>query len=172
MIILMMGLPGTGKSTLARVLAKSFPATILNRDEIRDDIFPLEDLDYSDEQNELASQVTYIVAEYILRQHEDRIIILDGRPYSRKEQIKEVQELAIKVKHPLKAIYCWAPDHIVRKRLQEDLSEPENMKADRTYDKYLRIKDSFDTVEIEYLKVDTSQPLEDIVPRAFTYLGI
>ncbi|MCB0136309.1 MAG: AAA family ATPase, partial [Caldilineaceae bacterium] len=90
MLVLLTGLPGSGKSHLARALASALHADVLDRDAVRDAIFPARDLDYSAEQNELASQVTYQVAEYILRRDPVRTLILDGRPFSKRIQVEKV----------------------------------------------------------------------------------
>lgn len=172
MLVLMTGLPGAGKSTLARELAQILKATVLDRDEIRNRIFPARDIDYSDEQNELASQVTYQVAEYILARNPDRTLILDGRPFSKRSQIIVVQELARQVNHSLRVIYCWAPDQVVRQRLEKDLAESGNIAAGRTMEKYFRIKSTFEEIIIDHLDVDTSQPRSVVIEKALNYLGM
>lgn len=172
MLILMAGLPGAGKSMLARTLAPILKADILDRDEIRNRIFPAPDIDYSDQQNELASQVIYQVAEYILQRNPDRILILDGRPFSKRSQIEAVQLLAQRVKQTLKIIYCWAPDEVVRQRLEQDLAETGNVAADRTMEKYLRIKGIFEDILVDHIPVDTSQPISIVVHQVLDYLDI
>ena len=47
MIVLMAGLPGTGKSTLARELAARVAASVVGKDEIRHALFSARDLEYS-----------------------------------------------------------------------------------------------------------------------------
>lgn len=171
MIVVMAGLPGTGKSWLARQIAHALPhVTVLDRDAIRDAIFPPADLDYSDAQNELASQVTYQVAEYILARHADRIIILDGRPFSKAVQFEPVQRLAQRTGHRLKVILCHAPEAVVAQRLESDFvaADAQRRRAGRTMEKYYRIKRAFEPIALPHLSVDTSQP--HAVARAIAYL--
>jgi predicted kinase len=171
MLILMCGLPGAGKSWLAHELVKVIDADILDRDVIRDRIFPQALLDYSAAQNELASRVSYQVAEYILARHPDRVILLDGRPFSKRKQIEVVKKLAERLGQTLKVIYCWAPDEVVLQRLAEDFAATHNVAAGRNKTKYERIKREFEPLTIDHLDVDTSQPLPTIIDRVLDYLN-
>ena len=47
--IVMAGLPGTGKSTIARELEKRLHAVVLNKDAIRAELFPGDAVNYSRE---------------------------------------------------------------------------------------------------------------------------
>lgn len=170
MIILLTGLPGTGKSHLARALAETLGADVIDRDQVRDAIFPRHDLDYSEEQNELASQVVYSVAAYILKRKTQRILILDGRPFSRRVQVDEVVRLAGAVQHELRVIHCTAPESVVRQRLEEDMRMGGNVAANRTVEKYLRIKQSFEPLIVPHLTIDTSEPLGAVVQEVGEYV--
>jgi len=171
MLILLTGLPGTGKSSLANALASVMHADVLNRDTIRDAIFPAHDLDYSSAQNELASQVTYRVAEYILGRDPQRVLILDGRPFSRRVQVEEVVSLARRAGHPLQVIHCWAPDAVVEQRLEADLQNAKNLAAGRTSEKYWRIKDAFEPLEMQHLSLNTEESVEQLVNQVLAYLA-
>ena len=52
MIVLMAGLPGTGKSTLARELAARTSGRVLSKDEIRHAIFLPEEIEFSSAQDD------------------------------------------------------------------------------------------------------------------------
>ncbi len=172
MLVLLTGLPGAGKSYLASALSAVISADILDRDAVRDAIFPAHDLDYSPEQNELASQITYQVTEYILCRDAQRILILDGRPFSKRTQIEDIVKLAQRVGHELRTIYCWAPDAVVRQRLEQDLRLTGNLAADRTMTKFLRIKRSFEPLTIDHLTVNTVEPVETLVEQVLDYLRL
>lgn len=171
MLILFAGPPGVGKSTIARAIATLLGATILDRDKIRDAVFPPQDLDYSEEQNEIASKFMYEVAEYILSRDKKRVLILDGRPHSKKMQIQYVKCLARRVGHELKIILCWAPDDVVCQRLKQDIKANPRMENIRNCEKYFRIKNEFEEIEEEHIKIDTSRSLDEIVAAIVSYLN-
>ena len=79
MLILMAGLPGSGKSTLSRALAAKFDATVLDKDEIRAALFAPADIEYSTEQDDFCMGIMLKVAGYIFRKEPSRRIFLDGR---------------------------------------------------------------------------------------------
>ena len=170
MLILMAGPPGTGKSKLAEALGPRLNALILNRDHIRDMVFPEPYLDYSEEQNEIVSRFIYDVASYILRRDRNVILILDGRPHSKRTQVEFVRSLAEKSGHQLRILLCTAPDDVVRKRLENDARHNPKLGKVRTFEHYLKIKHHFDPIPFPHLLLDTSQPLPELLQKVMDYL--
>jgi len=81
MIVLMAGLPGTGKSTLARELADRTSGRVLSKDEIRHAIFLPEEIEYSSRQDDFCMQQMLETARLLLSRNRTRVIFLDGRPF-------------------------------------------------------------------------------------------
>jgi predicted kinase len=88
MIVLMAGLPGSGKTTLAKALAVRTSGVVLSKDEIRRTLFPPPDLEYSTEQDDFCQQVMLDTAGYLLSKNPSRFVFLDGRTFSRRYQIE------------------------------------------------------------------------------------
>ena len=65
MLILMAGLPGTGKSALSRALAAELGGTVIDKDHIRAGLFDPADIEYSTEQDEFCMRVMLKVAGYL-----------------------------------------------------------------------------------------------------------
>jgi len=62
----MAGLPGTGKTTLARVLASRLSGAVLSKDEIRHALFAQEDVEYSAAQDDFCLKIMLETAGYLL----------------------------------------------------------------------------------------------------------
>jgi hypothetical protein len=90
MIVLMAGLPGTGKTTLARELAARVGGRLLSKDEIRHALFSADEIEYSSQQDDFCQQVMLGTAAHLLQRDPNRIVFLDGRPFSRRYQIDNV----------------------------------------------------------------------------------
>jgi hypothetical protein len=67
MIVLMAGLPGTGKSTLARELVRRTEGALLSKDEIRAALFSPEDIEYSVLQDDFVMEVMLEAARFLLQ---------------------------------------------------------------------------------------------------------
>ena len=66
MIVIMAGLPGTGKSTLARALAQRLPGAVLDKDAIRAALFQPAYVEYSPAQDDFCQEIMLQTAAYLL----------------------------------------------------------------------------------------------------------
>jgi predicted kinase len=154
-LIVMAGLPGTGKRTLARALAKKMGAVVLDKDVIREAMFSREKVTYSTQQDDR-------VMAYMLKQAAQitgvgRTVILDGRPFSHKYQVDTVCRYADKLRVPLKLILCTCPEKTALERIES--SAGRHPAINRDAELYHRLKQEFEPIQIDHLVVDTSQPL-------------
>lgn len=156
MIVLMAGLPGTGKSTLARALADHFSGTVLNKDEIRAALFAAKDIEYSTEQDDLVQQIMLQAAEFLLRKDPGRVVLLDGRTFSRCYQIDRVLVLADSLKQPWQILECRCSEETAQQRI----ATQDHPAKDRDYALYLRVKARFEAITLPKTVIDTDQPLE------------
>lgn len=164
--VLMAGLPGAGKTTLARALAERLRGAVLNKDEVRAALFPGSLTDYTREQDDLAMAAIYQAAAYLARHGRAPFLFLDGRTYSRREQVEQAIAAAEAAGCRWRILHLVCADEVARQRLERG----GHVAANRDYALYLRLKRSFEPLERPALEVDTSEPDAGLVERCAAYL--
>jgi len=165
MIVLMAGLPGTGKTTLACELARRTEGALLGKDEIRAALFLPGDIEYSAGQDDFVMEVMLEAARYLLQRNPARKIILDGRPFSSRYQIDRVLEFARGLPQPYAIIECACSDESARRRLDLE-RDPSHPAHNRTFALYLEVKARFETITYPKTTIDTDQRIERCVEEA------
>jgi predicted kinase len=168
MIVLMAGLPGTGKSTLARALAERIDGVILNKDEIRGALFSAKDIEYSARQDDFVMEVMLDAARFLLQKAPARVIFLDGRTFSRKYQIDRVLGFAHELAQPWKIIECICCDESARRRLDAD--DPSHPARNRNVALYLEMQRQFEEINHPKTTISTDQTLEQCIEQALNVL--
>ena len=168
MIVVMAGLPGTGKSTLAGALAQVGGGIVLDKDVIRSVLFPADYVEYSNEQDDFCQTLMLETAAYLIRRHPGLRIFVDGRTFSRKYQIDGVIEAAGRLNAAWRIIECVCSEESARLRLEDTrLSHPAR---NRSFELYRSLRAQFEPITVPKLVVDTDAPLEECVAAAGAYL--
>ena len=166
MIVIMAGLPGTGKSTVARAVAQRTGAIVLDKDIIRAAMFPTT-IDYTSGQDDVVMEAMLSAAQYLLRHDLASIVILDGRPFSQNSQLRHVIDFAEGAPTQWKLIECVCHEEVARRRLESDRSHPA---ANRDWNLYQAVKARYEPKPQPKLVVDTDQELSDCVEQVMAYL--
>jgi predicted kinase len=166
MIVLMAGLPGTGKTALARELAAKTSGRVLSKDEFRHAIFAPEEIEYSSAQDDFCLQIMLETAGYLLARNRARHILLDGRPFSRRYQIENVLAAAASLHEPWRVFECVCSEETARRRLEADAAGGAHVAGNRDYSLYLEVKARFETITLPKVVIDTDSAIEECVRQA------
>jgi len=165
-IVLGAGLPGVGRSTRLKILAKKIKAKVLDSDIIRKEIF--KKLDYRQKAKLKVYQEMMKRAEKILKSGQS--VILDAT-FSK----KIYQQLAINLAKRLKVNYFliefYCSDKIAKQRLLKRAKEKSVSQAD--WQVYQKIKKEFEPIEKgkNYLKINTAQTPRQCVKKILNCLN-
>src|SRR5580700_12035434 len=136
MIVLMAGLPGSGKTAVARALAARTSGRVLSKDEVRHAIFLPDEIEYSSQQDDFCLQLMLEIAGYLWSRNPKRTIFLDGRPFSRRYQIENVLAAAAALHQPWKILECVCSEETARRRLEADAAANSHPAGNRNYQLY------------------------------------
>ncbi len=170
MIVLMAGLPGTGKTTLAGALAARTSGRVLNKDEVRHALFFPDEIEYSSSQDDFCLQVMLETAGQLLRRAPNRTVFLDGRPFSRRYQIDNAVNAAAALHQSWRIIECVCPEEVTRQRVEEQSASRAHPAGNRNFQLYLEVKSRFEAITLPRTVIDTSQPLAACVEQALAAL--
>ncbi len=165
MIVVMAGLPGTGKTTLARALVRRTQGALLSKDDIRAALFPPVDIEYSAEQDDFVMEIMLEAARFLLRKTPARKIFFDGRPFSRRYQIDRILGFARELAQPCTIIECACSDESARRRLDVE-RDPSHPAHNRTFALYVEVKARFEPITYPKTIIDTDQPIEQCIEQA------
>jgi|SRR5271156_1274759 len=172
MIVLMAGLPGTGKTTLARELAARTSGRVLSKDEFRHAIFLPEEIEYSSRQDDFCLQLMLETAGYLLSRIPSSVVILDGRPFSRRYQIENVVAAAAALHQPWRILECICSEQTANGRLAADAEANSHPAGNRNFQLYLEVKARFEAITHAKTVLNTDQPLQDCIERALDALRV
>jgi predicted kinase len=168
MIVVMAGLPGTGKSTLARALAGEMGGIVLNKDILRADLFPAPFVEYSTGQDDFVQDLMQRTAEYLLARHQKLTVFFDGRTFSKTYQIENAIQVAETLGTPWRIIECVCSEAVARRRIEQARRHPAK---NRTIELYRKIREEFEEIVLPKLVVDTGGGMDVPLGEAREYLN-
>lgn len=154
-LLAMAGLPGTGKSTLARALAARLHAHVLDKDVVRAALFGPQHVDFTREQDDLVVRAMYDAAAYLKRAGRVPFVILDGRTYVRRDARDALAAFAGAADLPWCFVECRCSPPIALGRIASDLQNDAHLALNRSAELYRALSAERDPIEVEHVVVDT-----------------
>jgi predicted kinase len=170
MIVMMAGLPGTGKSTLARILAQRLSGAVLDKDVIRAALFSPQHIEYSRAQDDFCQQIMLDTAAYLLEKNSSLVVFLDGRTFSLRYQRQRVIEFCSqrRIAWGLLESVCAEPTALGR--LLRDVAEQTHTATNRTPELYHQLRQAWEPIDLPKLLIDTDESLDSCAEQAMRYL--
>jgi adenylylsulfate kinase len=138
---------------------------VLSKDEVRHALFSADEIEYSSPQDDFCLHVMLETAGYLLQKDPERILCLDGRPFSRRYQIDNVVQAAVSLHQSWRILECVCSDEIARQRLEDQSDAGSHPAGNRNYRLYLEVKSRFEAITLPKTVIDTGNPLEACIQQ-------
>ncbi|NNC95402.1 MAG: ATP-binding protein [Chitinophagales bacterium] len=161
MLIIVAGLPGSGKSFFAYRFAERINAEYLSSDVIRREL--LSEREYSQEEKYRVYDEMLYRTQQLLSKNRD--VIVDATFYKNDLRQKYL-DAAISLKCKTIMIEVWASESISRKRLERNRKYSE---AD--LEVYLKVKKSFESIQQDHLRLrSTNSNIDHMIETSLAYI--
>ena len=154
-LVLISGLPGSGKSYFANQLGRRIPAVVIRTDEVRKILFP------EPTYKGWESGVVYLTSQRLVRDYllSGKNVIFDATNLTESGR-KQVYRIAAAADARLTIVETVAPESTIRRRLRRrSAGSIDAYKSDATWPVYLEMKRRRQPIKAEHWTVDTSKEL-------------
>ncbi len=159
MLIIIYGLPATGKTTIAKELSKKINAEHLDTDMIRK--YLIEKPKYTYEEKMLIYKTLMLLTKYLLKYTN---VIVSGTFY--KESIRdEFVGIAKELNRKYFLIECYASEDIIKERMKSSREY-----SDADFNVYLKIKGEYEDTKYNRLRINTEEDVEKNVEKILEYI--
>lgn len=157
-VVALIGLPGAGKSVVARALEDQLGLRRVCRDAIRHAMFPK--CSYSFAEKRAAFRGMLLALEINCMLGESSVI--DGVTFSRRRDLARVDSVIGRYKFTAVPIFLDCPPEIARARIASDVENNRHLARDRTPDVVTEVLARFDPPPASALAIDASQPATEM----------
>jgi predicted kinase len=164
MLIIVCGLPGVGKTNFAQKFAERLDAEYVNTDRIRMSELPKRT--YSEEEKAEIYKKMATKAKELLENSKN--VVLDATFYLEKFR-KMMQDVANDTRNEFFVMKCVLEESELKQRMEKRKAEKTESEAD--FEVYLKVKEQFESMDIEHIEINTALPVEDNIKNALSFIG-
>lgn len=165
-LVMMTGLPGSGKSHLARILCESAPFTLLGSDPVRAVLFKCPQ--YTPTENAVVYDVVDALIWRLLRENRD--VVYDAVNLSESRRWG-VRVLGLDAGARALTVHTVAPAAIIRKRLAARMQqEIPHGESEADWAVYQKLAPRQEPIQHQHVHVDSTQDLEPVVTQILRWV--
>jgi predicted kinase len=157
-VVALIGLPGAGKSVVARALAEKLLLRRVCRDAIRQALFP--QCSYSFAENAAAFRGVMLALEINCLLGESTV--LDGMTFARRSDLEKVEAMARQHSFTMIPVYLDCPPEVASARIARDMEAGDHPARNRKPDIVYQVKARFDEPPRNALVINANQPAADV----------
>lgn len=153
--IVMRGFPGTGKSTIARLLASALHASLIDRDIIRQTAVHV--LGELPQVGQFSYELMFALAR---EQLSLGLSVVVDTPLTYRTTYEQCKELAKAFQTPMLVVHCQCPPEVQKRRLEDRKGNVSAFQI-TSWDEWEQWKPRFEEYEDAGCIIDTSNPMDD-----------
>jgi predicted kinase len=157
-VIALMGLPGSGKTTIAERLARERNLSVVSRDALRAAMFRPCGFTELEKQTAYRALLLGIAACLEL----GRSCVVDGMTFSRASEVEDVRRLAQTAGALFLPVILDCPSDVAQARAARDVADQSRAPADRDERLVARVAERFDAPPPDALRLDATRTPEAI----------
>lgn len=162
MIVIVFGLPGSGKSYFARKLAARINGDYINSDVVRKEMFRQKT--YSEQEKLLVYKA--MIEKVVATVKQNGSVVVDATFYKKDIRTRFIEE--IKIKDPVVFIEVIADEDLIKERLKTPRTE-----SDADFAVYQKIKEQWEPLDETHLVLhSTNDNIDDMLEIATNYLHV
>lgn len=167
MVVALMGIPGSGKTTLAEILAPRVPARTVSRDAVRDAMF--RPCSFTDTEKAAAFDAVLqaIAANCVL----GCSTVVDGMPFSRAGELEAVSQASEAHGGRTLPVFCRVAVEEAQRRVRAQRRDAEPMADDRDEGLVVDVARRFRSLPEGALELDGTGPVDELADLVLARIG-
>jgi len=157
-VVALIGLPGSGKSVVARALEDQLGLRRVDRDAIRHAMFPKCSYSFAEKRAAFRSMLLALEINCMLGASS----VIDGVTFSRRRDLLRVDSVIGRYRFMPIPIFLDCPPEIARERIASDVKNNRHLARDRTPEIVTEVLARFDAPPPNALVIDASKPAAEM----------